>query len=137
LFFSSPLIFFFLIIYYRFTFHQLSLDTSLAWYDYLSTVFATSPLKFFGGFLFSALAPALFRYLSTVTFGKTPGMFLFKLRYVNSKLELPSNYSILLREFFSLFSVSILSGGYLWALFDDSFRTWHAKGSNTYLISGS
>ncbi|MGM0596612.1 MAG: RDD family protein [Myxococcota bacterium] len=133
--FSLPLIFFFLIIYYRFTFHKLSLDTSLAWYDYLSTVFATSPVKFFAGLLFSALAPAFFRYLSVIAFGKTPGMFVFKLRYVNSKLASPSNYSIFLREFFSLFSVFILAGGYIWALFDDSFRTWHAKISKTFLVS--
>ncbi|MBN2723174.1 MAG: RDD family protein [Deltaproteobacteria bacterium] len=108
---------------------------SLAWYDQISIILASSPGMFAAGCMSIVTTFSLLRFLCSVSWGKTPGMYLSGIRYHFSGGGKLSPVRMFFREILSMTLTMFLMSTWIWAFFDEGFRPLHDKISGVFLIS--
>jgi len=85
----------------------------------------------------AGLIYGLYFFIFTTLAGSTPGMQLRGLTVVRMDGSLPDTRQLLWRSFGYLLSVTALTLGFFWALWDEDRFTWHDRMSQTYVTGAS
>jgi hypothetical protein len=130
---ATPFIYLTFVIYMRLALYSLTLPESLVWYDAIAIVLAESPLGLLGMWTALACTACLVRLTTTALWDRTPGMMLLGLNFRTGALGRPGKLRMTIREIVAFISISALGTGYLWAIFDESWRGWHDKVAGIYI----